>query len=70
MCGLVGVVRRPPDGAPPEPAPLLEMLDAAAARLGVEAAAPFFPEKKPLDAYCACLLDTLEVGPSLPSDKD
>src|SRR5438477_9297058 len=37
---------------------------------GVEAAAPFFPEKKPLDAYCACLLDTLEVGPSLPSDKD
>ena len=40
MCGLVGVVRRPPDGAPPELAPLLRMLEAAAARLGVEAAAP------------------------------
>jgi len=26
---------------------------------GVEAAAPFFPEKKPLDAYCACILDRL-----------
>lgn len=22
-----------------------------------EAAAPFLPEKKPIDAYCACLLD-------------
>jgi ethanolamine utilization protein EutN len=28
---------------------------------GVEAAAPFFPEKKPVDAYCACLLDSLDV---------
>src|SRR5439155_11549660 len=33
-------VRRPPDGAPPELAPLLGMLDAAAARLGAEVAAP------------------------------
>lgn len=24
-----------------------------------EAAAPFYPEKKPIDAYCACLLDSL-----------
>ena len=24
---------------------------------GVEAAAPFHPERKPLDAYCACILD-------------
>ena len=24
---------------------------------GGEAAAPFLPEKKPVDAYCACLLD-------------
>jgi ethanolamine utilization protein EutN len=24
---------------------------------GGEAAAPFHPEKKPIDAYCACLLD-------------
>src|SRR5438552_6494491 len=37
MCGLVGVVRRPPEGAPPELAPLLKMLEAAGARLGVEA---------------------------------
>ena len=30
---------------------------------GVEAAVPFFPEKKPLDAYCACLLDSIDVSP-------
>ena len=31
---------------------------------GVEAAAPFFPEKKAVDAYCACILDQVEVhGP-------
>jgi microcompartment protein CcmK/EutM len=29
---------------------------------GGEAAAPFHPEKKPVDAYCACLLDTIEVN--------
>ena len=29
---------------------------------GVEAAAPFFPEKKPVDAYCACLLDQLVIN--------
>ena len=28
---------------------------------GGEAAAPFHPEKKPVDAYCACILDTLSV---------
>ena len=26
-----------------------------------EAAAPFYPEKKPIDAYCACLLDSLTI---------
>jgi microcompartment protein CcmK/EutM len=26
-----------------------------------EAAAPFYPEKKPIDAYCAALLDTLTI---------
>src|SRR5262245_59348519 len=26
-----------------------------------EAAAPFFPEKKPIDAYCACLIDSLHL---------
>lgn len=29
---------------------------------GVEAAAPFFPDKKPVDAYAACLLDTIDVS--------
>ncbi len=26
-----------------------------------EAAAPFYPEKKPIDAYCACLIDSLTI---------
>jgi ethanolamine utilization protein EutN len=26
-----------------------------------EAAAPFYPEKKPVDAYCACVLDQVAV---------
>jgi ethanolamine utilization protein EutN len=29
---------------------------------GVEAAAPFYPEKKPVDAYCACILDRVTVS--------
>lgn len=29
---------------------------------GGEAAAPFHPEKKPVDAFCACLLDHLSIG--------
>jgi ethanolamine utilization protein EutN len=29
---------------------------------GGEAAAPFLPEKKPVDAYCACLLDQLVIN--------
>ena len=28
---------------------------------GGEAAAPFYPERKPVDAYCACLLDQVVV---------
>jgi ethanolamine utilization protein EutN len=28
---------------------------------GVEAAMPFHPERKPLDAYCACILDQLNL---------
>ena len=28
---------------------------------GGEAAAPFHPEKKPVDAYCACIIDTLSI---------
>jgi ethanolamine utilization protein EutN len=29
---------------------------------GGEAAAPFHPEKKPVDAYCACILDQVVVN--------
>lgn len=28
---------------------------------GVEAAMPFFPERKPVDAYCACILDHISI---------
>jgi ethanolamine utilization protein EutN len=29
---------------------------------GGEAAVPFSPERKPVDAYCACILDRLTIG--------
>ncbi len=28
---------------------------------GVEAAVPFLPDRKPLDAYCACILDEITL---------
>ncbi len=28
---------------------------------GGEAAAPFLPERRPVDAYCACILDHVEI---------
>jgi ethanolamine utilization protein EutN len=28
---------------------------------GGEAAAPFHPERKPVDAYCACIIDHLSI---------
>ncbi len=28
---------------------------------GGEAAAPFYPEKKPVDAYCGCILDHVSI---------
>jgi ethanolamine utilization protein EutN len=28
---------------------------------GGEAAAPFYPQKKPVDAYCACILDSVTL---------
>jgi ethanolamine utilization protein EutN len=31
---------------------------------GAEAAVPFYPEKKPLDAYCACILDHVSIRES------
>ena len=35
---------------------------------GREATAPFYPEKVPYDAYCACILDTVNFQPILPAD--
>jgi len=32
---------------------------------GAEAAAPFHPKKMPVDAFCACILDRVEVKQSL-----
>ncbi|MFO0843215.1 MAG: EutN/CcmL family microcompartment protein [Gemmataceae bacterium] len=29
---------------------------------GGEAAAPFLPDRKPVDAYCACLLDSCQLS--------
>lgn len=29
---------------------------------GREAAMPFHPERKPLDAYCACILDQIQLA--------
>jgi microcompartment protein CcmK/EutM len=29
---------------------------------GGEAAAPFYPEKKSVDAYCACILDQIAIS--------
>lgn len=31
---------------------------------GAEAAAPFHPDQKPIDAYCAALLDTIDLKDS------
>ena len=53
----------PPDG---EDVVIFDNLGAGAgSRIGFseggEAAAPFHPEKKPVDAYCACILDQIAV---------
>jgi ethanolamine utilization protein EutN len=53
----------PPDG---EDLVIYDALGAGAgSRVGFseggEAAAPFYPEKKPVDAYCACLIDQLNI---------
>jgi ethanolamine utilization protein EutN len=53
----------PPDG---EDTVIFDSLGAGNGSLigfseGAEAAAPFHPEKKPLDAYCACILDRINV---------
>ena len=37
---------------------------------GAEAAAPFLPERKPVDAYCACILDKLTIDPVTGVEND
>jgi ethanolamine utilization protein EutN len=59
-----GLRRGTPDG---EDLVLYDQLGAGpGARIGmsegVEASAPFLPEKKPVDAYCACLLDQVVIS--------
>ncbi len=56
----------PPDG---EDVVIFDNLGAGAGnRIGFseggEAAAPFYPQRKPVDAYCACLLDRIVVSES------
>jgi ethanolamine utilization protein EutN len=53
----------PPDG---EDLVILDELGAGLGEMigiseGVEAAVPFLPVKKPVDAYCACILDSISV---------
>ena len=36
---------------------------------GREATAPFWPEKVPFDAYCACILEQVNFQPILKADK-
>lgn len=56
---------RPPDG---EDLVIFDNLGAGTGNQigfseGAEAAAPFYPEKKPVDAYCACILDQVSIKP-------
>lgn len=48
-----------------------ELGAALGCRIGVseggEAAAAFYPRKVPVDAYCACILDTIEITDSIGS---
>jgi ethanolamine utilization protein EutN len=54
----------PPDG---EDVVILDQLGAGfGSKIGIsegaEAAVPFLPEKKAVDAYCACIIDTLRIN--------
>ncbi len=61
---LEGLRRDQPDG---EDLVIYDHLGAGlGSRIGLaeggEAAVPFLPEKKPVDAYCACLLDQIVIS--------
>ena len=60
---LKGLKAKAPDG---EDFVLLDDLGAGQGQVvavseGVEAMMPFHPDRKPIDAYCACILDTVDV---------
>jgi ethanolamine utilization protein EutN len=61
---LAGLKRGTPDG---EDFVMVDELGAGngqrvAVSEGAEAAVPFSPVKKAVDAYCACILDTVAIG--------
>ncbi len=63
---LKGLERDRPDG---EDVVIFDSLGAGnGSRVGFseggEAAAPFHPERKPVDAYCACILDSVTLRKS------
>ena len=56
----------PPDG---EPLVIFDDLGVGSGQKiafaeGGEAAVPFMPEKKPVDAYCSCILDQVQLPKS------
>lgn len=63
-CSLAALQKQGPgDG---EDLVMYDVLGAGAGSLvafseGGEAAAPFYPEKKPVDAYAACILDQVQL---------
>jgi microcompartment protein CcmK/EutM len=61
---LKGLKNEKPDG---EDLVITDQLGAGSGSLiglseGAEAAMPFNPEKKPVDAYCACILDRIAIS--------
>ena len=60
---LKGLKKDAPDG---EDFVILDLLGAGNGSIigvseGAEAAQPFHPDKKPVDAYCACIIDHLTI---------
>jgi ethanolamine utilization protein EutN len=58
-------------GGPPDGEPLVIFDDLGAGfgqkitfAEGGESAVPFMPEKKPIDAYCSCILDQVQLAKS------
>jgi ethanolamine utilization protein EutN len=67
--GLQQLRANSPSQLPAEPLVVWDELGAGVGnRVGVsegrEAAMPFHPDRKPIDAYCACILDCVSVDES------